>query len=974
MKKFLILIASVYGRRRALDRTVALRTPFITTDLEGRSVMRKWIAVAAVALLSSLAPSCATTNGGRGSDSFRNTEGEQVAIRVHLDRLGVVFRESDKEQLRANADAFGLGEKYGMQPTGEGELPLVVYAVPETTREKLIELAERIRAEQNAIVEQAGLLVTEPDSRTPNVMTNEMIVQLDAGGDLERGLAALRELGITVLMPNPYVKAQYLVAAPRGVDVLQLSRVVRGRAGILYAFPNFISVDVNFETVPAEPLFGNQWHLRNTGASSGTATADARVTFAWDITQGAAGTVVGVYELGGFDITHEDLAANLWQNAAEIAGTAGVDDNVPANGVADDINGWNFNPCTPTPAPGCGTATLTPSSATDAHATSVSGITAAPINGTGVSGSCPQCRFQPIFRSAAQGDFVKALPFGYAQSSGTPIVNNSWGGGGLVPATQAAITSAGMSGRGGLGTLIFFAAGNSPVDPCAAANPYVSHPQVIAVTGTSNSDRKVVGFAFGNCIGLMAPTGPSLSESPLTGTLGTTSVDRTGTAGYNNTIPAACFAATMIEPANQNYTNCFGGTSSATPLVSGIAGLMLTANPTLTQPQVRNALQDTTDRVQDSTGAYARATGFSSPSSGAATHGYGRVNGFEAVRLVAPAAMGGRGNVDILLRDNRLDWGNTDQPSNVLFEPARGFIGHWQSVDIKVDAPPFGSAPTNNAQFESFVDEQAEEGVTNRVHVRVRNRGAVTATNTRVKLHWTFAGAGLASLPASFWTNFPADTPSAVWNSLGVQTVGSLAYSGASVANTAGDSAAIVTFNFPTPLIDPSAPDPHHYCLFAVVDSDQDRPGPKRRSEVPADSIPDAITPTDNNVTHRNIFVAGDGVLDVSSSIYVSNPSDRENAVAVLRFDLPDRRWRVETSPFAVGERITLRPGERIPLKLQVTAPDGRTFGEVTVIQETFIGNHKLTGGVMYQFGTPPKEEALQRTERPQKKRRPIYY
>lgn len=875
-------------------------------------------------------------------DSFVDSSGKTVAVRVYLDRVGVVVRTGEKPERGAVERAAGaIASRYALQGTGEAETPLFAFATEPTERGALLSLAARIREEQRETVEQAGLVVT--DDRTPvvNLMTDELIVQFAKG----YGPSTLAPLGITAITRNPFVADQYLMKGGPADDALSLARKARTTGGVRFAYPNFTSVDRSYEVIPAEPFFGSQWHLKNTGASGGTATADARATFAWDITQGAPATTIQIYELGGFDVTHEDLAPNLWQNAAEVGGAGGVDDD--GNGVVDDFNGWNFTPCPgPIPPAGCGNNVL--DDGVNDHATSVSGIAAAAINNIGGAGTCPLCTFAPTFRSSAQPDFIKSLPFSYAQATNLPIVNNSWGGGGMVPNTVAAITNAATLGRGGLGTLIFFAAGNNPIDPCAAANPYVSHPNVIAVGGTSNTDRKVNGYAFGNCIGIMAPTSYSPNDVPsATGTLATTTADRTGVGGYNNT--TGCFDPAIVEPGDLNYTNCFGGTSSATPVVSGIAGMMLTVNAGLTQTQVKNALQDTSDKVEDSAGAYATVNGFSTPG-GAATHGFGRVNAREAVQLVAPVVQGGLGSTDIFIRDNRLDWGNTDQPSNVLFEPARGFIPHWQSVDIKVDAPPYAVAPTNNAQFEAFPDEQAEEGVINKIYVRVRNRGPVTATNTIVKLHWAFAGAGLPGLPGMFWSNFPADTPSPDWTSLGVQNVGNLAYSGASVANTGGDAAAVVTFDFLAPLVDLSDPQPHHYCLFAVLDSTENRPGPKIRPTVPGDFIPDHITPRDNNVTHRNIYLAGDGVLDLNDSIYVWNPSVREDATVVLTIKAP-KGWVVDTYPIRQGERYPLKAGQGLQVKVSVKAPAySDTTSEVVVTQETFIGKERVLGGMTYRF------------------------
>jgi hypothetical protein len=467
---------------------------------------------------------------------------------------------------------------------------------------------------------------------------------------------------------------------------------------------------------------------------------------------------------------------------------------------------------------------------------------------------------------------------------------------------------------------------NSNVNDCMGMTPDISSlPNVIGVSRATNQDRFLPG-GFGACMDVLGPTHG--------GTLDAVTTDRRDANGYNYLAPPSTCAS--VEPApppnsNRDYTFCFGGTSFSTPVTAGVAGLILSLDNSLTRLQVQRLLQDTADKISDSAGAYSAQTGFSAPAGGGApTHGYGRINAFEAVRTVAARAAGGREGVDVYLRDNRLDWGNTEQPSNITFGQTHGFIPHWQSVDIKVDAPPYlTTPPATSAAFDAFVHENPLSNTLNRVYVRVHNRGTKPASTVRVKLHWAFAGAGLPALPSDFWTAFPSDSTlmPLVWHPLPMQTIQSLPYSGASVAGGTSDGSAVRSFDFNAPAFDTTLPNPEHYCLFAVVDAINDPVSTVATGSL----VPDFITPRDNNVTHKNIQLldsGGSGSLRVRLNI--SNPFDYPIETR-LAATLP-KHWKFAAMGIEAEKMTRLEPGKSLPVEISIM-PGDDTAASVDIIQ-----------------------------------------
>jgi subtilisin-like proprotein convertase family protein len=345
-----------------------------------------------------------------------------------------------------------------------------------------------------------------------------------------------------------------------------LAAALRSDSRVLDAYPVYLP-PVTTRGLPNDPLLPTQWDIYNTGQSGGTPGLDGNVQAAWDMGVTGRGVTIGINDTG-MDTTHPDLANNI----NPLASYNFIDNN-------DD----------PSAAPG------------ENHATAVAGIAAAQANnGIGGAGVAPDARIGAI-RGGTIDTADRALAWNTTilnqgttlfDGSQIDIYNNSWGPAdngqlaALPDSTRAVLANGVANGRGGLGSVYVWAAGNG-----RAASDNVNYD------GYANSRYAIAVGAVGDN-GVVAPYSEPgaalLISAPSQGAdgQGVTTTDRLGTNGYSQTDYFS----------NTGSASGFDGTSAAAPYVSGVVALMLQANPNLSWRDVQHILIDsaTTQGLPDS--------------------------------------------------------------------------------------------------------------------------------------------------------------------------------------------------------------------------------------------------------------------------------------------------------------------------------------------------------------------------------------
>lgn len=344
--------------------------------------------------------------------------------------------------------------------------------------------------------------------------------------------------------------------------------------------PDVENVQFNFITQsrlsPNDSLYNLQWHLKNTGQSGGILGADISAESAWNLTTGGVtkngDTIVICVVDNGTDINHNDLKTNIWTNYHEIPENE-IDDD--SNGFVDDYHGWNSE-----------------SERGDIplgnHGTSVSGLIGAQSNNIkGVAGINWNVKIMPVFVAYDEAQTIASYAYAYKMRK---LYNETHGAkGAFIVATNS---SFGVD------------------DEYAADHPiwcsmYDSLGSVgilnIVATTNSNSNVDIYGDMPSTCPGdfVVSVTNIDRYDNISSSGFGNKSIDL---GGYGENV--------YTIRTNNRYTS-FSGTSAATPVVTGVIGLLYSysqelANLAISNPRyaallARDALLEGTKKINSLT-------------------------------------------------------------------------------------------------------------------------------------------------------------------------------------------------------------------------------------------------------------------------------------------------------------------------------------------------------------------------------------
>ena len=490
---------------------------------------------------------------------------------------------------RKRSYVLAVDELYQPTPDGVGQIiPIEESSKPSTLASVATILAKEKKQETRLILYPVDAPHNE---QTRRILSRDVVVKTD---NKTAALSLAADAGMRLKYEADLIPSHLIFTSDSSAQSLEFSQNFRNSG-----FPDTEPAVVKPSSkrfLPNDPLFPNQWHIRGRGQNGAKKASDAKITPVWDQRDSSGnlirgtGIVIGITD-DGVEMDHPDLSAN----------------------IRTDLS-YNFLDQTSDPSPG----------ASDFHGTAVAGVAAAVgFNGFGVTGVAPSAQIAALKQGFTDADQAASQLW---QNGSIRVNNNSWGppdSGTLLGAPGSAMTSA-LKAAAEAGVISIWAGGNGlGRRDNSNYDAYANSIYVLAVGAANDLGRQCDYSESGANLIVAAPSGGDVYGLSSSRDQGTSTTDIAGDNGYNDGTNSGDFP-------DPDYTNGFNGTSSASPVVSGVTALLLQANPSLNWRDVKEIYIRSATKNDSSDSDWARnGAGFWFNHK----YGAGLINASDAVRL-----------------------------------------------------------------------------------------------------------------------------------------------------------------------------------------------------------------------------------------------------------------------------------------------------------------------------------------------------
>jgi len=368
---------------------------------------------------------------------------------------------------------------------------------------------------------------------------------------------ALNEINQVKSIERVFVNAEntildhiYVLKVPETADIFSIVSDYDLLPKVAYAEPNFI---LHLPVIPNDEYFEDQWALNNSGQLGGSPDADIDAVEAWDIETGSTDIIIASVDTG-VEYTHSDLEDNIWVNPGEDLNGNGamdqsdfneIDDD--ENGYIDDIIGWDFVDNDNDPID------------TYFHGTICAGVHCMVSNNEiGGAGICWECKtLIAQFSKSHSGQVIWCVnAIKYAADNGADVINIEG-----YQYEYSSLLKDGVDYAYEKGCFLVAPAGNDNTND----NTYpASLENVLSVSATNQRDERCDEDDWGEGSG----------------------------SNYGDWVDVAAPGHKIFTTNTNNKFTSFGGTSLASPHAAGLAALLLSADPSLTQNELKEIICD----------------------------------------------------------------------------------------------------------------------------------------------------------------------------------------------------------------------------------------------------------------------------------------------------------------------------------------------------------------------------------------------